>query len=157
MGIYEEARLVEQRLRLTIRIQPLDHHPRGVDFAAPVHQRPGARKAQLGGAKHRGIRNLLQYGHGRARGLQLLQVERNREQRSPVHISEVAFAARRSQITPESSSALQGFPAVVRQRYDFNLGVIKADGGIFGGEEDRFAAGQDLRPAMRPFFSLQAR
>jgi hypothetical protein len=72
-----------------------------------------------------------------------------------VYISEVAFATRRSQITPESSPALQSFPAVIRHCHDVNFGVIKTDGGIFDREEDRFAARQDLRPPMRPFFSLK--
>jgi hypothetical protein len=43
---------------------------------------------------------------------------------------------------------------VVRRGYHFNLGVIKTDSGIFCGEQNRFGAGQDLRPAVRPFFSF---
>jgi hypothetical protein len=73
----------------------------------------------------------------------------------PAHKNEIALSAGRSQITPVRSSMLQGFPTVVRQSHDFNIGVIKADSGIFSGEENRFAAGEDLRPAMGPLFSLK--
>ena len=131
---------------LPCRVQPLERHLASGARARKEHECALVGKREVRPGRGRVGGHAFERRHGGTRQLQTVEVEGSREERPHVDVDEVAAP----DIASVIAASLHDLAWTARQRLDGEVRVVEAARRAEGGEEDRPASRQRLRPAVGP-------